>query len=74
MMQFFEWNIEADGSQWNSLKKLVQELKKRGIDFLLLPKVNQSMIQGMASMMSMIWVNSIKKERFVPNMVQNKNC
>jgi alpha-amylase len=41
MMQFFEWNIEADGSHWKSLKKLVPELKKRGIDSLWIPPVTK---------------------------------
>jgi len=42
MMQFFEWHVKADGSHWNSLKKLAPELKRRGIDSLWLPPVSKS--------------------------------
>ena len=41
MMQFFEWNIEADGGHWNRLKELAPELKLRGIDALWIPPVTK---------------------------------
>ncbi|MBS4210245.1 hypothetical protein KHA95_19480 [Bacillus sp. FJAT-50079] len=41
MMQFFEWHVEADGSHWNRLKELAQELKNRGIDSVWIPPVTK---------------------------------
>ncbi|MBC8016622.1 MAG: alpha-amylase [Sporomusaceae bacterium] len=41
IMQFFEWNVESDGSHWNSLIKMAPELKRRGIDSLWIPPVTK---------------------------------
>lgn len=41
MMQFFEWNIESDGTHWNRLKELAPELKKRGIDSVWIPPITK---------------------------------
>ncbi|PGY12567.1 alpha-amylase [Bacillus sp. AFS031507] len=41
MMQFFEWNVEPDGSHWNRLKELAPELKRKGIDSVWIPPVTK---------------------------------
>ena len=41
MMQFFEWNVEPDGTHWNRLKELAPELKRKGIDSVWIPPVTK---------------------------------
>ncbi|KOS01340.1 alpha-amylase [Paenibacillus polymyxa] len=41
MMQFFEWNVEADGSHWKKLTRLAPELKAKGIDAIWIPPVTK---------------------------------
>ncbi|MFV0401959.1 MAG: alpha-amylase [Oscillospiraceae bacterium] len=47
MMQYFEWNIPADGLLWQRVAAQAESLKKEGIDILWLPPAYKGAAGGM---------------------------